>query len=316
MSVIRVYASSALAIWLLFALLTAGFLPTAFGQAASPAIITDLVVRDPNGNDVSNEPLVAGGEYTVTFSIAIGATLVDRILLTTNLERTRDVFWTLESNYDGVDLDTWTPGSPAIDFEARSGTADFTLTGRIPEFITEKFWDENGRTIHAIQRFQLLIVSLDSNKEILDLREASITDQIIIRYGNLLQEKRTILDSVQMDPQYAALARSILAESEGLTAAGYYDAAITLLESIPSSGFPTPPVVTNIFLGSTLGLAAISVILVLLFLRANRGKGFISRRVEDEAKKLDLLLVKATRVDKALSTEIETIKRELQDLVE
>jgi len=52
MSLIRVYASSVLAIWFLFTVLTAGFLPKAFGQAASPAIITDLVVRDPNGNDL------------------------------------------------------------------------------------------------------------------------------------------------------------------------------------------------------------------------------------------------------------------------
>lgn len=316
MTLFRVTVSVALTIGFLLSMFIGTPLPQAFGQAASPAIISDLVVRDPNGNDVSDQALVAGGEYTVIFSVNIGATLVDRILLTTNLERTRDVFWTLENTYGGVDLDTWTPGSPAIDFAAQSGTADFTLTGRVPEFITEKFWDENGRTIHAIQSFQLLIVSLDSNKEILDSREASITDQIIIRFGNLIQEKRDLIETTQMDPQYSALAMSIITQSEGLTTAGYYDDAIVLLESIPSSGFPAPPVVTNLFLGSTVGLAAVSAILVLLFIRARGGKGFISRRVEDETKKLDLLLVKATRVDKALSSEIEMIKRALQDLIE
>ncbi|NSL75264.1 MAG: hypothetical protein HS052_01245, partial [Thaumarchaeota archaeon] len=61
--------------------LSAILLPISYAQA--PAVLTNFTVLDPNGNDVTDEFLVAGGSYTINFEIEIGATLSDNILLTT-----------------------------------------------------------------------------------------------------------------------------------------------------------------------------------------------------------------------------------------
>ena len=65
--------------------LSAILLPISYAQA--PAVITNFTVLDPNGNDVTDEFLVAGGSYTINFEIEIGATLSDNILLTTSMEK-------------------------------------------------------------------------------------------------------------------------------------------------------------------------------------------------------------------------------------
>ena len=59
--------------------LSAILLPISYTQA--PAVLTNFTVLDPNGNDVTDEFLVAGGSYTINFEIEIGATLSDNILL-------------------------------------------------------------------------------------------------------------------------------------------------------------------------------------------------------------------------------------------
>mgnify|MGYP000347812748 CR=1 FL=1 len=116
--------------------LSAILLPISYAQA--PAVLTNFTVLDPNGNDVTDEFLVAGGSYTINFEIEIGATLSDNILLTTSMEKSGNSFWTLNNNYQGVDTSVWTPGSQSITFQAVEGTAQFTLDGKIPESITEK----------------------------------------------------------------------------------------------------------------------------------------------------------------------------------
>ena len=120
----------------LFLLVMPIVLPVSYSQA--PAVITSFTVLDPNGNDVTDGFLVTGGDYSINFEIEIGATLSDKILLTTSMEPSGNYFWTLNNNYDGIDTSTLTPGSQSITFQAVEGIAQFTLTGQIPHAITEK----------------------------------------------------------------------------------------------------------------------------------------------------------------------------------
>lgn len=290
--------------------------PIVNGQVASPAFISNYAVQDPNGNDVTEQSLVAGGTYIISFSITIGNTLNDKILLTTSLEGVGDRFWTLENDYPGVDTANWTPGASAVEFTAVEGDATFTLTGSVPAFYTEQFVDVEGKqfTIHFLKDLQLLVVSLESTRDVLDNRETVITDQVIISYDDLLESKRNVLDTAQIDPQYSELAWRVISEAEVLASAGYYDNAITLLNKIPQSGFPVPPVTTNIFMGATIGLGVIAVLLAFLLIKARSSRSLLSTMVHDESKKLDLLLVRATRIDKELASEIENIKKGLQDI--
>ena len=298
---------------LIFSLFLSGIiLPISYAQA--PAVITSFTVLDPNGNDVTDEFLVAGGSYTINFEIEIGATLSDNILLTTSMEKYGNSFWTLNNNYEGVETSTWTPGSQSITFQAIEGTAQFTLDGKIPEAITEKEIDDIGKIIHALELVPLLVMSLDS-MEILDERTYTITDQTIISYDALLQSKTEKLDSISMDEKYNSLAFEIVSEAEYLTSFGLYDDAIQLLETIPDSDYPEPPRTTTLLIVSSIFLGITTVAFLLLFIRTRSSTSYLSSSVSEKADKLDLLLIKASRIDRSLADDLETIKKELKELV-
>ena len=297
---------------LFFLLLTCFFqIPLSFEQA--PAVLSSFVVLDPNGNDITDKSLVAGGAYTVKFTIEIGATLSDNILLSTSMEKSGNEFWTLENNYAGVDTSTWTPGSQSIMFQAKEGIAEFTLNGMIPGDITEQQLQDIQKTVHSLQQFSILILSLES-MEILDDKTYTITDQTIITYENLLSDKRKILSETSMDAKYSELALSIVNEAETLTSFGFYDDAIVLLSTIPNSDFPEPPMTTTLYMAASISFALISLILAFLFYRARTSNSFLVSYVNDKANRLDLVLVRAQRIDKELATEIESIKKELEHL--
>ena len=298
---------------LIFSLFLSGIiLPISYAQA--PAVITSFTVLDPNGNDVTDEFLVAGGSYTINFEIEIGATLSDNILLTTSMEKSGNSFWTLNNNYEGVETSTWTPGSQSITFQAIEGTAQFTLDGKIPEAITEKEIADIGKTIHALELVPLLVMSLDS-MEILDERTYTITDQTIISYDALLQSKTEKLDSISMDEKYNSLAFEIVSEAEYLTSFGLYDDAIQLLATIPDSDYPEPPRTTTLLIVSSIFLGITTIAFLLLFIRTRSSTSYLSSSVSEKADKLDLLLIKASRIDRSLADDLETIKKELKELV-
>ena len=300
-------------LFLIFSLFLSGIiLPISYAQA--PAVITSFTVLDPNGNDVTDEFLVAGGSYTINFEIEIGATLSDNILLTTSMEKSGNSFWTLNNNYEGVETSTWTPGSQSITFQAIEGTVQFTLDGKIPEAITEKEIDDIGKIIHALELVPLLVMSLDS-MEILDERTYTITDQTIISYDALLQSKTEKLDSISMDEQYNSLAFEIVSEAEYLTSFGLYDDAIQLLETIPDSDYPEPPRTTTLLIVSSIFLGITTIAFLLLFIRTRSSTSYLSSSVSEKADKLDLLLIKASRIDRSLADDLETIKKELKELV-
>ena len=300
-------------LFLIFSLFLSGIiLPISYAQA--PAVITSFTVLDPNGNDVTDEFLVAGGSYTINFEIEIGATLSDNILLTTSMEKSGNSFWTLNNNYEGVETSTWTPGSQSITFQAIEGTAQFTLDGKIPEAITEKEIDDIGKTIHALELVPLLVMSLDS-MEILDERTYTITDQTIISYDALLQSKTEKLDSISMDEKYNSLAFEIVSEAEYLTSFGLYDDAIQLLATIPDSDYPEPPRTTTLLIVSSIFLGITTIAFLLLFIRTRSSTSYLSSSVSEKADKLDLLLIKASRIDRSLADDLETIKKELKELV-
>lgn len=294
-------------------LLMVSSIPLSYSQAPTPAIISEFRVRDPNGNDITGTPLVAGGTYTISFSVAVGATINDQIVMSTDFEKVGDRYWTLQNNYAGVDTNTWQPGSPSIMFRAIQGTAQFTLTGKVNANITtERVKDD--KTIHFPVRIRALTMALQSTSSILENRILDVTDQTLIQYETTLKSKQSLLASSQTIPQYATLAQSIIEQAQSLATAGYVEDATKLLSIIPSAGLPSPPGVESTFLYIAIGVGVVAALFAVMFMRASSAKSLIIRQTDDEAKKLDVLLVKATRIDKSLATEIETIKKELEDL--
>lgn len=288
-------------------------IPYSYSQAPTPAIISDFTIRDPNGNDVTTKPLLAGGTYTFSFSVSIGTTLNDQIIMATSLEKIGDRYWTLENNYQGVDTNTWQPGGSRVTFRAIQGTPKFTLAGKINSNITIDTM-KNGKIIHFPVKVLALSIALQSTQNVLDQKILNVTDQTLIQYQNTLNSKQNLLSSSQTIPQYVTLAQGIIEQAQVLAKVGYVEDATKILSIIPASGLPSPPGVESTFLYVAIGVGAVTVLLAVMLLRANSSKSVIARQADDKAKKLDILLVKANRIDKSLATEIETVKKELEEI--
>jgi hypothetical protein len=100
-----------------------------------------------------------------------------------------------------------------------------------------------------------------------------------------------------------------------LVSSGYVDEAIALLNAIPSSGEPIGSALEVIMLPA-IGIAAVAaVIFAIMFLRAKGRNTYTRMVIEDQIQDLEGLTLRAQRVDRTISTSLESVKERLKSLV-
>jgi hypothetical protein len=296
---------------------------TSIDAQTTPQIdITSYVIRTQDGSIVAGSPLRADGVYMVDFEITIAVGLEDITLtLETPME---DVvgspYWNLENDYPGIDTRTWQQGQPSIDFQAVEGVAQFRLMGRVPsdytlDFLSSQEWDAD-EVLHFPRDIYPVKLLIDT-RDLLD-RSVEVTDQLIDTYRQTLSEKQNLLDNTDVASEYDILASEILFQAETLSDRGYLQRAKNLLDTLPDSqsGFPAPSSDES-SLPLIVVIAVVAVILLIfffLFLRARSASGLIRQQVEDEAGRLDVLLVRVSKLDKQLAGDIEQVKEQLERL--
>jgi hypothetical protein len=290
-----------------------GMLPV-YAQTSSIGI-SNWVVMD-NERDVTHSSLVAGDTYEVFFDVTVDVDLPDTTLtLSTPLEKAGDVYWSLENEYEGVDTDTWQPGMSSIDFSALKGMAQFSVKGTIPPDLTKEML-ENGEILHQVE--SLTLVELSIGAELLSTIPSEVTDQAIIDYRDELDKKQDLLRAASIAPEYESLAEKVISQAEALSDEGYVQSARNLLNTLPVSvaGFPAPPsdesslpLIVVIAL-----LAVVLLVLFFLFLRARSTSSLIRQQIDDESGRLDVLLVRVSKLDKQLASDIEQVKEQLEKL--
>ena len=204
--------------------------------------ISSYTIESEDGGDVTENPLMAGSTYTISFEVTLDATLDDtKLLLSTPLSKVGDVYWRLVNDYTGVDTTTWQPGQDSIEFNATEGVAQLTCTGKIPStFTTEEL--TNGDTLHFTAPISLVSLSLSSSGKLLDAIETEVKDETIIAYQNALNNKQKLLQSTGADPTYCTLAEDIITLSEQLSEKGYVEGANSLLAILPDQAEDLPTI--------------------------------------------------------------------------
>lgn len=289
---------------------------TTYAQRPALASIGSYTIDNKDGTDVSNGPLMAGATYTVSFDIDIGVVPANTTLtLYTPMEKAKgqDVYWHLENEYEGIDTEQWQPGKARIEFEAVQGVAELTLIGSVPPGYTSEELS-NGDFLHFEESVSLVRLSLA--EELLDERPVAVIDQAIVAYRQALTEKESLLQTVDADPKYEALAQSVIGLAKSLNDKGYVEDASDTLAVLPGSQseFPTP-VPESSFLPYMIVIVVLAVIMILFFFlltRARSTTSFIRQQVDEEAGRLDVLLVRTSKVDKQLAKDIEQVKEELE----
>jgi hypothetical protein len=157
-----------------------------------------------------------------------------------------------------------------------------------------------------------------STGDVLDAIEAVILTAGADEYQNLYEQKEDRLQSLKdsgVASGYTELYENMLNQSQKLVSSGYVDEAIALLNAIPSSGEPIGSALEVIMLPA-IGIAAVAaVIFAIMFLRAKGRNTYTRMVIEDQIQDLEGLTLRAQRVDRTISTSLESVKERLKSLV-
>ncbi|MBI2957801.1 MAG: hypothetical protein HYY32_03055 [Chloroflexi bacterium] len=284
--------------------------------AVAAAQITSFQVTGPDGKLITDEPLRAGAVYKVVFTVSVAAGINDKGILRTDLVRAPGVdhFWSLTGNYAGIDTRTWQPGKDQITFQAVEGEARLELIGQVPlDWVAVPL--ANDDIAHIARDINLVRLSLASGPALED-RALQVIDNLIGDYRQALASARAAAEDANADPRYVDFVKAVTEQAQAIGEAGYAQRAIDLLAAIPPAGEWVPPQGSTRYLWIiTAVLAALAVLFVFISIRARGESSLVRSEVDEQAKRLEILSAKATRIgDTALANDINKVKSGLEKL--
>jgi hypothetical protein len=249
-------------------------------------------------------PIISGQELTVTFSVNVFTSGSGYLKLSTFMQKpSAGPFWELIP--DGYDLGAgYTPNQAAMEFSWEKGTFEMICYGRAPK-------------VTKAQNLTLVRLS-GATGDVLDAITAMVLTAGADEYQNLYNQKEDRLQSLidsGVASGYTDMYENMLNQSQNLVNKGYVDEAIALLNAIPSSGEPMGSSLEMIMLPA-IGIAGVAaVIFAFMFLRARGKNSYAQMVIEDQIRDLEGLTLRAARVDRTISSNLESVKDRLKSLV-
>lgn len=250
-------------------------------------------------------PVISGEALKVTFTVNVFTSGSGNLKLATSMNTpTSGAIWELIS--EGYDLGTgFAPNAQTFTFSWEKGTFEMICYGR-------------ARTVVKSTPITLVQFSAAGASEYLDSINATILTAGADEFQNLYDQKESKLQGLidsGVDPGYTTLFGNMLNQSKALINKGYVPEAIALLNAIPSSGEPAGSAFTLILLPLVGVTAAAAVVFALMFLRARGKVSYFRLVVEDQIKDLEGLTLRASKIDRTMSSSLDSVKDRLKRLV-
>jgi hypothetical protein len=252
-------------------------------------------------------PTIPGAEIKITFTVNVFAGGSGNLQLKSGLQKSNTYtngYWVLVSeDYD--------PGS---DYNPNSNTAlinwvvgEFTMTlyGRVPNTATDA-----AKVVNA--------VTLSAGGETLDQISIIATTANLAAFNTLYNQQQAKLKSLisgGVAQGYIEIFTNVLNASRTLANEGSVSDAIALLNGLNVANEPVSSTMESLFLPIVGVLAALAVILVILFLRIRGKVSYFQLVVEDQIKDLEGLTLRASKIDRTMSSNLESVKDRLKRLV-
>ena len=311
-----------LAVCLLLVLIfvSVGFVATTKADVGEGEWFVSYTVEDPNTGellvDVDFEAdeerilgsIFGGSELEITFTVDVGVTSPNTLLKLktamahSNLE---DTYWELISKE--YELTAYNPNSQDVQFYQAQGELTMKLYGRVPQNIAQDI---------AVD--YRVVTLYGPAGETLDLIEVRVVTAETSEYETLFLEKEDELRSLKesgVDPGYLELYENILNESKVQADEGYVEAAIGMLNTLDVDDVPAYSTVEGLFLPVVGALVAIVVVFGIMFLRGRGRIQYVMMVLEDQIRDLEGLTLRASRVDRTISTSLESVKDRLKSVV-
>jgi hypothetical protein len=268
------------------------------------------------GTSSGSGAIAERADLMVTVTINIGTSQPSANLnLATELQKSssKDYFWSHDTS-DGYSLANYNPNSQSFSFPENAGTLTIVCYGRVPD----------GKVVQTVGNVTLhkptpigLVVLKDPSGTVLDQVKPSITDGKIDEYNTLLKAKQEKLSTLQgsgASPSFVQAFQNTIDASQQVAQQGFADNAIAMLNAF---NVPDPANATLEIL--FIPLIAVFAVLAGVFgfmLMRTRGKvGYYRLVVEDQIKDLEGLTLRASKIDRSMGANLESVKDRLKRLV-
>lgn len=249
--------------------------------------------------------IVPGTDIKITFTVNVVAAGEGNLKLTSYLQKpSSGTYWSYED--DTYDLGpTFSPNTAATSFNWVAGEFEITLNGKVPLSNT------SSKSFNAVSLAGPTGASLDTIK-------IMSTSAEMDNYLTLYDQKQTKLQELKdsgVDEGFTDAFEKILAISQDVANAGDVENAIALLNGIDVPNPPAGSVMQMMFLPLIAVIAVVAVLFAVLFLRIRGKVSYFQLVVEDQIKDLEGLTLRVAKIDRAISSNLESVKDRLKRLV-
>ena len=250
-------------------------------------------------------PVISGEPLKVTFTVNVFTSGSGNLKLATYMQKpSSGPYWELVPG--DYDLGTsFTPNAASMEFAWEKGTFEMICYGQ-------------ATRVTRATNVTLVQLSSAGAADILDAIQVTVLTTGADEFQNLYDQKEDKLQDLinsGVAAGYITMYGNMLNQSKALVGKGYVNEAIALLNAIPSSGEPIGSALEMIMIPAIGITAAAAVIFAFMFLRARGKNSYVQLVIEDQIKDLEGLTLRASRVDRTISSSLEGIKDRLKSLV-
>jgi len=250
-------------------------------------------------------PIISGEELTVTFTVNVFTSGAGNLKLATYMQKPASgTYWELiPGDYDlGAG---YAPNSASFSFGWEKGTFEMICFGRASNVI-------KATNVTLVQ------LSAEGTSDVLDAIKVTVLTAGAGDFQNLYDQKEAKLESMidsGVAAGYTEIYSNMLNQSKALVNKGYVNEAIALLNALPNSGEPIGSAMEMILypLIAVAGVAA--AVFAVMFMRARGRNSYFKLVVEDQIKDLEGLTLRASKIDRTMSSSLDSVKDRLKRLV-
>jgi hypothetical protein len=272
---------------------------------------TDKLLVDydtASGVNTQYASILPGADIKITFTVNVFTNGDGNLKLITGLSKSNaGKYWELVSS--DFDLgSSYNPNSATAEFKWTQGELTMILYGKVPTATATTF----EKSINAVSLFG------PTSGIAIDKITITATSAQMDTYRNLLSQKQAKLQTLitnGVTKGYIELYTNVLNNSQSLADSGDYESAIQLLNSLDVSNEPISSTMEMLFLPIVIVAAAFAVIFAVLFIRARGKMSYTQLVVEDEIKNLEGITVRASKIDRTTSTNLEAVKDRLKESI-
>jgi hypothetical protein len=265
-----------------------------------------LVQYDASTNQTQTlSSVLPGASVSITFTVNVIASGEGDLTLRSGLLKpTSGTYWT----YNDPDYDlgsSFQPNAAQTSFKWVEGTFQITLNGNVPQS------SSSSKSVTAVTLAGPSGSSLDTIK-------ITATSAGMGNFQTLLNQKQDELASLKssgVDAGYTQLYETVLTTAQAVAESGDTEDAIALLNGLNTSNAPAGSFMQTAFYPIVGVTAAIAVIFLILFLRTRSKVSYFQLVVEDQVKDLEGLTLRAAKIDRAMSANLDSVKDRLKHLV-